>query len=44
MREWRITCDNGAGPDSNPQCGSGMASISSSLTNVSQGKVKIENI
>lgn len=38
-----ITCDNGGGPDTNPQGGSGVTSISKSLTSVQQRKGKIED-
>lgn len=41
-RERRMACDNGSGPDSNPQCSGGVASISLRLTTVTQERLKIE--
>lgn len=40
--ESRMACDNGAGPESNPQCSGGVASISLCLTTVTQERLKIE--
>lgn len=38
-----IPCDNGSGPDTNPHGGSGVTSISKSLTNMQQSKNRTDS-